>query len=331
MDMKKLISDFPSNIIDAIEIANKVKLNPAKLEIKDVLICGMGGSGIGGSLVSKWLENELRIPVAVAKDYTIPAFVDQNTLVIASSYSGNTEETLSAVEAAMLRNAKVIGICSGGKLKELCYAEGLDYIEVPGGNPPRTALAYSVVQLLNIFYQLGLITTDPLPVVKNAHDLIAAESSMIHIEAAALAEHINGKVPVLYSETPFEPALVRARQQFNENSKTLCWHHVIPEMNHNELVGWGGGDDRFAVVFFENNNMHPSNQERMKITKEKIMEKTSNVISIPLKGNGNIEQSFYMINIVDWASFYLAEINNTDPIDIAVIDYLKSELAKFNG
>ncbi len=331
MDMKKLISDFPANILEAVEIANKVKLKLPLHEIKNVVICGMGGSGIGGSLVSKWLEEQLSVPVIVVKDYGIPVFVDRHSLVIGSSYSGNTEETLSAVELAIQKNAHVIGICSGGKLQEICYSTGFDWIQVPGGNPPRTALAFSLVQLLKIFYEMGLLAEDHLPQMLRAHELIVRENARIHIEATELAEHLNGKIPVLYAETPFEPALVRARQQFNENSKFLCWHHTIPEMNHNELVGWGGGDDRFAVVFFENNDMHPSNALRTKISKERICAKTAQVRSIPLLGNGIIEQSIYMINLVDWASYYLAEMNNTDAIDIEVIDYLKSELGKFNG
>jgi len=112
-------------------------------------------------------------------------------------------------------------------------------------------------------------------------------------------------------------------------SKLLCWHHLLPEMNHNELVGWYGGDDRFAVVFFETDDMHPRNKVRMDITRQKVSERTHHVCTIKAKGSDLIERSLYLINLVDWASLYLAELKKEDPINIEVIDYLKSELAKF--
>ncbi|XP_020907646.1 uncharacterized protein LOC110245698 [Exaiptasia diaphana] len=143
-----------------------------------------------------------------------------------------------------------------------------------------------------------------------------------------LAKFLKGNVGILYGTTDYEPVLIRARQQFNENSKMLCWHHVIPEMNHNELVGWGGGDDRFATVFFET-DMNPRNEKRMGITKEVITGKSSKVMTIQAKGNNRIERSIYLINIVDWASLYLSDLKEVDPIDIAVIDYLKGSLADF--
>lgn len=328
MDMKQLIEAFPSNITEALNIAKNTHFANDYSDTQNVLICGMGGSGIGGSMVQTWLQEEISVPVSITKDYSIPNFVGENTLVIGSSYSGNTEETLSAIEAARKKGARIIGICSGGKLEEFCKSSGFDFVKVPGGNPPRTALAFSLVQLLNVFAVTGMSSTERLKEMEAARDLIQAEQETIHLKAKGLAEHLHQKVGIMYGTSDYEPVLVRARQQFNENSKYLCWHHALPEMNHNELVGWGGGDRRFAPVFFLTKGNHPRNDKRIEITRDKISAKTA-IFDIEAKGNSQIEQSIYLINLVDWASFYLAAMDDIDTIDIAVIDYLKSELAKF--
>lgn len=328
MDMKQLIEAFPSNITEAQSIANNATINGDYSGVRNVLICGMGGSGIGGSMVQSWLANELSVPVTIVKEYSIPNFVDSNSLVIGSSYSGNTEETLSAVMAAHEKGAKIIGICSGGTMMDFCASNGFDYIQVPGGNPPRTALAYSLVQLLHIFSAIGMSSTDRLKEMEAGRKRIAESQAEIHGKAKELAAFLHGKVGIMYGTTDYDPVLVRARQQFNENSKYLNWHHSIPEMNHNELVGWGGGDKRFAPVFFVTRGNHLRNDKRIEISRTRIAEKTP-VFDLEAKGDSVIEQSIYLINIVDWASFYLAAIDDIDTIDIAIIDYLKSELSKF--
>lgn len=327
MTMRELTEAFPSNITEAIEIAKKAQFKNSYRGIENVVICGMGGSGIGGTLVKDWLFEELSVPVVVIKDYELPHFVSESTLVIGSSYSGNTEETLMAIDEAIARKAKIIGICSGGEMKRLCDSNGYDYILVPGGNPPRTALAYSLVQLLHIFHQTGLIGEEKLSTMAAAEKLISSQKNEIHEIAQALAAHLKGKVGIFYATSVYEGVVTRARQQFNENSKYLCWHHVLPEMNHNELVGWGGGDDRFALVYFKNEGINRRNAVRADITLDKIREKAA-VLAINSMGNNIIERSIYLINIADWASVYLAELKNVDPIDIAVIDFLKDSLAK---
>lgn len=327
--MEKLIQDFPNNITEAIEIASRSAFRVPDNNINNVVICGMGGSGIGGRLVAKWIEDELTVPVTVINEYHLPAFVSKHSLVIGSSYSGNTEETLQAVEDAIERGAHVIGICSGGALELLCREHNFDVVVVPGGNPPRTALAYSLVQLLNIFAGLGMISKERLLEMERSRNLIVNEESEIKSIARELAAFLQGKVGVLYGTGKYESVLIRARQQFNENSKLLCWHHAIPEMNHNELVGWGGGDDRFATVFFWADDIYRRNVKRMNITKDVASKKSGLTYDVYAKGNSLIERSIYLINIVDWASLYLAELKGVDPIDIEIIDYLKNELANF--
>lgn len=327
--MEKLISAFPANISEALEIAKRSKFKTPDREIQNIVICGMGGSGIGGKLVGKWIENEINVPILYAHDYKLPAFVSRNTLVIGSSYSGNTEETISTIKEAIEKGAHIVGVTSGGEMQAICEKNGFDCVLVPGGNPPRTALAFSLVQLLNIFSELGMISSERLIEMETARQLIVKDELEIKAKAHEIAQFLLGNVVALYGTTMYEPVLVRARQQFNENGKLLCWHHSLPEMNHNELVGWGGGDERFASLFFESDDIHPRNARRFEITKTRIAQMSSKNMSISPKGTSLIERSIYYVNLVDWASLYLSDLKKVDPMDIKIIDYLKDEMAKF--
>lgn len=326
--MERLITAFPQNITDALNIASGLNLKPAANPIHSIVICGMGGSGIGGKLVAQWVQDECPVPVFSFQDYHLPAFVGKNTLVIASSYSGNTEETLIATAEAHERGAHIIGVCSGGTLQEFCKEHGYDCIVVPGGNPPRTAIGFSIVQLTAIFARLGFAGAKSLDEIVSGRELILAEMDNIHAEAKKIAAFLHGKVPVVYAGANYEAVAVRAKQQFNENSKELCWQHVIPEMNHNELVGWGGGDDRFAALFLQSGDLTKRNQRRFDISVEIVSSKTKNVLVVEAKGATRIERSLYFIHLVDWASLYLSNLKNGDSIEIRVIDFLKDELSK---
>jgi glucose/mannose-6-phosphate isomerase len=179
---------------------------------------------------------------------------------------------------------------------------------------------------LNSFHLIGSSNIEQM---EKSSALLTNNLAEIQSVAQELSNHLFGKVGILYGETIYEGVIVRARQQFNENSKYLCWHHTIPEMNHNELVGWGGGDNRFAPVFFETSDIHPRNKKRFEITSKATEDKCGKVMTIHAKGGSRVEQSLYLIHIVDWASYYLCEANNQDIIDIKIIDYLKGELSNF--
>ncbi len=328
MEMKELIEAFPSNIAEGLAIAEAKSFRKPNREIHNILICGMGGSGIGGKIVSQWLEEDLSVPVTLCQDYSVPNFVNQNTLVIASSYSGNTEETLMSVEEAQKKGAYIIGVTSGGGLKDFCDKHGMDYVIVPGGNPPRSALAYSLVQLVNIFASIGMSSPNRLQEIEDGRNLIISEQAEIHAEAKKIAQITSGRVPIFYAVSRYEGIAVRAKQQFNENSKMLCWMNVLPEMNHNELVGWGGGDNRFAAIFLDSGDLIPRNRKRVTISLKQIATKTDVVHTVVAKGNSKIAKSLYLINVIDWASWYSADIRNVDSIEIVIIDYLKDELSK---
>ena len=326
--MNQLIEAFPDNISDSLEIASKHQFEKPDREIKNILICGMGGSGIGGKIVSLWMTSDSLVPVEILNDYNLPKWVDKHTLVIGSSYSGGTEETTISVAKSHEKGAYIIGITSGGEMEKFCRSNNYPVVIVPGGNPPRSQLAFSLIQLVNIFSQLGYFHESALDEVRSAMNLITSKREEIHTEAKSIAKHMLGKVGVIYSTARYEGVAIRARQQFNENSKYLCWHHVIPEMNHNELVGWGGGDDRFAALFIHPADVIERNQRRWEITMDVIRQRTSHVMEVHAKGNNMIERSIYLINLVDWASWYLSDLKKVDSIEIDVINLLKGELAK---
>lgn len=328
--MDTLVARFTEQLNEALEIGKNAKITPSKHPIKNVFLSGLGGSGIGGNFVAEFLKDELKIPYIVNKGYDIPAFVGPETLAIASSYSGNTEETLNAVDQILASDAKVVCVASGGKLIEIAKEKGLDYIQLPNNWPsPRACLGFSFVQQLFILHKLGLISDKSIQSVASSVLLLNAEIDDIQSKAKMIASMLYGKMPVIYITDRMESVAVRFRQQINENAKMLCWHHVIPEMNHNELVGWRNKNDDLAVIFFRNKDDHPRNQMRIDINKEIIGNYTSSLIEVYSKGNDLIERSIYFVHLVDWITVYLAEIRKVDSVEVKVIDYLKSELSKF--
>lgn len=325
--MKTLVERFSTQLQEALQIANNATLTK-KSNVQNILITGLGGSGIGGTILSELIQNECSIPVLVNKDYFLPDYVNENTLVIVSSYSGNTEETLSAMQQAIAKNAQIVCVTSGGKVKEIAQENKYDTIIIPGGYPPRSCIGYSLVQLIKIIQFNGFVKTDLLAQVQDSITLLNKENNFIKIEAKQIAERLTDKLTVIYNLGSAEGVAVRFRQQINENSKMLCWHHTLPEMNHNELVGWTTKNENLAVVTFKTSFDYARTQKRYEICKEIFEKYSASVTEITAKGNSKLEQYFYLIHIGDWISCYIADIRNIDPIEVDVINKLKNELAK---
>lgn len=328
MKMNDYINDFSNHLREAIEIANNTTLSPYTKEIRNILICGLGGSGIGGTIVSDIISSKVNIPIAATKDYSIPNFVNEHTLVIANSYSGNTEETLYALEKCQARGAEIAVITSGGKLKTIAEENKYNNIIIPGNQPPRAMFGYAFTELFFMLNHYGIIDDSFKSDFDKAINLIDTEKADIQKQAMNLAKKMYKQTPVIYVAKGFEGVAVRFRQQLNENSKMLGWHNVVPEMNHNELLGWRTNVDDLAVVYFRNKCDYDRNQIRMDINKKVISKFTSNITEIWSKGDSLIENSLYHISVGDWISWYLSEMNNVDAIEIDVIDFLKGELAK---
>ena len=327
--MKTLVEGFTKQLQEALDIANSAILTQ-KVNIQNIVVTGLGGSGIGGTLLSELIQNECPIPVIINKDYFLPKFVDSNSLVIISSYSGNTEETLSAMKQAIDKNAQIVCITSGGEVHAIAEKYKFDTIIIPGGHPPRSCIGYSLIQLFKIVQFNGFVKTDLLNQVQTSINLLDQEREAIKVEATIIAKKLVNKIPVIYSLGSCEGAAVRFRQQINENSKMLCWHHTLPEMNHNELVGWTEKNDSLAVVTFRTSFDYERTIKRYEICKELFTKYSHSVTDITAKGTSKVEQFFYLINIGDWISCYIADIKNIDATEVNVITNLKNELAKLN-
>lgn len=327
--MNKMIARFSEQLDEALKIAEKVSLKKHNAPFRSVFISGLGGSGIGGNFVQEFVRPYCKLPVVVSKGYQAPAWVNKHTLAICSSYSGNTEETLSTLDQLLGTGAKIVCVSSGGKLIELAKSHGLDYVRLPTGwSSPRACLGYSVVTQLGVLRAAGLIPLKLFTQVRNAQKLLNRDDADIQKKAKKIAGFLVDKTPVLYIADNMEAVAVRWRQQINENAKMLAWHHVVPEMNHNELVGWRNNRPDVAVIWLRNRDDFHRTSVRMDINKEIVEHFTATSIEVWSKGKSPIEKAFYLVYLGDWMSYFLAEIRDVDPVEIKVIDYLKGELAK---
>ncbi len=327
--MDQLIARFMDQLEEAVEIGRKAELRPLKEDIHHIYVAGLGGSGIGADFVAAFIQKTCKVPFIVKKGYSVPAYVGPNTLAVASSYSGNTEETLISYDLIKAAGARLICVASGGKIIERAKADGNDYIQVPSNWPsPRACLGYSLTVQLWILHHLGFITDQPIREIQSSITLLRNESKNIHSEAEKIAARLHHHIPVIYTEDRMEHVAVRLRQQINENSKALCWHHVVPEMNHNELVGWTEKNPRLAVLYLRNEDDYSRNALRMDINKTIISQYAGDIIEVHSKGNTMIERALYLVHLGDWVSWYLAQLRGVDALEVNVIDYLKGELGK---
>ena len=326
--MNSYIEDFTNHIKEAIEIGNNSVFSSAKNPISNILICGLGGSGIGGTIVKDLLSKKISIPITVSKGYDIPAFVNKSTLVIACSYSGNTEETLIALEKCIEKDAEIAIVTSGGALKKIAEEKKLNHIIIPGGHPPRAMFGYGFTGLFFVLKNYNIIDESFISDFKTGINLLEKEQSDIIKKAKALSEKMYKTTPIIYVAEGFEGVAIRLRQQINENSKMLCWHHVVPEMNHNELLGWRTNVDNLSVLYLRNKSDFYRNSTRIEINQSVIKNYTENISEIWSNGDSDLQNTLYHINLGDWISWFLSELNNVDAIEIDVINFLKEELSK---
>ncbi len=326
--MKNLVENFPAQLREAVAIGESIHLPVSDKKFTSILVTGLGGSGIGGTILSEVVANSCPIPIVVNKDYFLPAFVGKDTLVIVSSYSGNTEETIQAMDAAIEKGASIVCITSGGKIAEKAKALGLGLVMIPGGMPPRSCLGYSLTQLFYVLNHFGFVGLDIINQLKNSIELLEAEKENIIKEATAVSKKLVKTLPVIYTIDGYNGVATRFRQQINENSKMLCWHHILPEMNHNELVGWTEAHPELAVILLRNDDDYSRTQARIEISKDVFAKYTNTIVEIFSKGNSRLERSLYLIHLTDWISVLIAEEKNIDPTEVHIIDHLKGALAK---
>jgi len=326
--MRSLITAFPEQLKHAWEIAQSTPVDLNGWTPSNVLILGMGGSGISGSIASKMLAEVSPVPIVANNDYTVPAWTGDETLVVACSYSGNTEETLAALNAAVKAGARIVAITSGGKLGALCDAHGWPSVRIPGGEPPRSQFGLAFTSVMHVLYSAGLVLEAVYGAFGSAAEHLTANQANCIERAEALADLVEGKQVLLYSDAAQEGLAIRWRQQLNENAKLLCSHHVFPEMNHNELVGWETGDERYVVLMIQTPEDHERTRIRMEVCMEIFQQQGADVVVVEGDGDDTVLRFFDLVHVGDWLSLVLAERAGVDPVDIKNIDHLKNALAQ---
>ncbi len=334
-DMFSMLAGFGEQIEEAVIIGSNLEPPDDLKQAKNIIICGLGGSAIGGDLLRSYLGYECRIPIFINRNYFLPAFADKNSLVVISSYSGDTEESLSSYEDAVNRGCKIVCSTSGGKLSVLAETQSRLTIRLPRGYQPRCALAYSFFPLLMLFAKMGLVedkTQDIFRVIdlmkRRAMQFSLAEESKNN--AIRIAKHLQGKIPVIYSSCDLlDIANLRWRCQIEENAKCLAFGNYLPEMNHNEIVGWQQNPDilkNFAVIFLLDKDDNPRIAKRMRVTLDLIKEISGLQVEVDGEGDTKLERIMDVIYLGDWVSFYLAIFYKQDPSPIEKINILKNKL-----
>lgn len=306
---------------------------PEHSSVTNVVVAGMGGSALAATFISSWPG--ISVPFQVVRDYNLPPYVDGSTLVIASSYSGNTEETLAALEQAKKQGAQVAVIAAGGKLAERAKAAGYPLCELPTDFQPRMAVFYNLaalVQLLASYQLVGDDTPTTLAAAgQYAQQLSAqwrADSPTSQNRAKQIALDVVGKSPVIYAGPLLYPAAYKWKINFNENAKNVAWCNQLPEFNHNEFLGWSSHpvDKPYAPIFLQSTLDHPQITKRFAVTKKLLSGRMPEPTIVDASGSTILEQLIWTVTLGDYVSLYLALLNGLDPTPVDLIEKLKVEL-----
>jgi glucose/mannose-6-phosphate isomerase len=333
------IEGLPQQLEQGLAIGRDAELGLKGEGLSSIALFGMGGSAIGGAILKGYLQDRLGLPFEVVRSYSVPAYVGPRTLVVISSYSGDTEEVLSAHDEAAARGAGIVCLTTGGELLDRARASGHGFIRIPGGLPPRAALGFSFAPLLVVLSRLGMID-DPseevaaaIATAREAVERLGLKSPSESNAAKELAEWLDGGVPVIYGTEPrTAPVATRWRTQFAENAKVWAHSAALPEMNHNEVVPLrssraAGREKRF--VFLRDAEDHPRVALRVEITSRMLDEAGAGVRAVVSFGRSRLARLFSLVILGDFTSFYLAALTGVDPTPIAPIDELKEALNGF--
>ncbi len=302
--------------------------------INKIVFSGMGGSSLVAELVHTWPK--LEVPFFISKGYELPSWVDESTLVITASYSGNTEETLSSLEQALLKKAQVVVVAHGGKLIEKARSEDLAYVELPECPQPRTGIFYAYRALVEIFVAAGLVDQSSITelevVVENLKEVCgdwAADQPESANYAKQLAGLMVGKTPIIYGGALTYPAAYKWKIDVNENAKNTAWCNQLPEFNHNEFLGWSSHpiEKPFAVIDLISSFEHPRILERFEVSDRMLSGKRPKSIRVEAKGDSALEQMLYLVLLGDLSTTYLAILNNVDPTPVELVEKFKKELS----
>lgn len=333
-----LTTGFPDQCRKALSISRSVEFNGAAKNKSNVVVAGMGGSAAGGDYLKALFWEEGQTPCEVWRDYRLPKYVDGDTLVFACSYSGNTEETLSAVAEAKERGAAVVGITSGGELQTRCEQNGWPLIRIPSGQPPRTALGFLLIPLVDAAVRTGYLPEQDFDSLFDELDRCAADfapAAKLHNNPTkAMASMLYGRVILVYGLGAWQALVAnRWKGQLNENAKVMAFANAFPELNHNEIVGWtlacSQNASHWATVILEGGLESIKMRARADITADIIKEK-SEVFRASSRGESLLEQMLTLSYFGDFVSLYLAALYGVNPEEITSIHRLKRALSELD-
>ncbi len=329
--MLKLLERFPDQIE---EIVSEFECDLLPFQPDNIVVTGMGGSAIVGDTLKSFLANRIQVPIAVNRDYTLPSFVDENTLLFVVSYSGDTEETLSAVREGLEKNANIVAISSDGELEKMREKEKIVFLKAPKDYPPRAAFAFlfvPVLQLLSelLIYDADVDIIDAVSELKKLRDDIKVEIPLKDNDAKKLAKRIENKIPIIYGHSIYNAVANRWQTQFNENEEVLSWYGAFPEMNHNEIVGWHGDENtsNFIPILLRDKKEPKKINKRIELTKELVFqEEVDDIIEVWTDADTQLARILSLVYLGDYLSIYLALLREKDPSPVKIIDELKDRL-----
>lgn len=337
-NMLSHITGMPKQCHDAWVNVQSLELPPPYRRVNKLVILGMGGSAIGGDLLRTLVESECALPIVINRDYLVPAFVNAETLVIASSYSGNTEETLAAFEEARKRDAALLAITTDGKLAQQAREWGIPLLTFSYKSQPRAALGYSLVSLIGILQKLDFIgdktndLAEAIAVMEAWQGEIRETVPLVQNPAKQLAVRLYGHLPIVYGAGYLAEVARRWKTQFNENAKAWSFFEQLPELNHNAVLGYQFPPDlakKIVVVMLTSSLDHPRNQVRFQVTQEILTKQGVAWEVVSARGKSPLAQMLSAVHFGDYVSYYLALLYKVDPSPVPVINYLKERLAQW--
>ena len=327
--MRKIILNFPNQFGANLNLSVPL----GRREFKGVLICGMGGSALPGSLLCAWFKNKkINLPISVQRDYLLPHHINNKWLTVCVSYSGNTEETLSCYKEAKKKRMAIATISSNGKLVSLSKKYKIPHVLIPQGLPPRMALGYQFTALVNILYKTGVLKR------KDLIELYSLETSLnpkkLEQKGQKISRRLIGKIPLIYASNKFKIAARIWKIAFNENTKIPAFWNYFPELNHNEMVGFQktqkpkaqSQKPKFYFVILKDKNDNSRIKKRMDLTAKVLKKQGLKGEIINFQGKTFLEKTFNLILLAYWTSFYLANSYNIDPMPVKLVEEFKKKL-----
>lgn len=334
-NMLDRVKELGIQVSDAWKIATSAKLPPAYADVRNITLAGMGGSAIGGDFAAALLAGELAIPMTIHRDYGLPAYVGRDSLVIVSSYSGNTEETLSSFAEAQKRGAKVLALTTGGKIAEQSRAAGYPVVSFSYKAQPRAALGYSLGLVLGCLVRLGFVRDLSADIDAALADLAKLEER-VHEgartnDAKKMAIELYGRIVFAYGAGVMGVMARRVKGQWNENAKNWSAFDVMSELNHNAVVGFpnpAAAREALTVLLLRSDRDNPRHKVRFDVTAELLGRAGIPTKTLRFDGQSMLSEVLQMVLFTDYVTFYLALLNGADPSEVRSIDHLKDRLAK---